>query len=62
MKLTHSSAGEDAIRRLDSSTMRLVELLHEEREQQQANIIGGVLKGILTIIYIIMIKQITLAM
>jgi|TARA_R110001592_G_C13165024_1_gene749300 hypothetical protein len=42
--------------------MRLVELLHEEREQQQANIMGGVLKGILTIIYIIMIKQTTLAM
>jgi hypothetical protein len=39
-----------------------VELLQEERKQQHAIIIGGVLKGILTIMYIIIVRQITLAM
>jgi hypothetical protein len=42
--------------------MRLVELLHEDMEQQHASSMGGVLKGDLASIYIIIIKQTTLAM
>lgn len=56
------SAGADATRRCTSFTMRLVEDEQQDMLQQQANKIGGVLKGILIIMKTHSMRQNTVTM